>query len=95
MVVRLVINMIFFLLGFYFSSFLDTYSSFLPLPSVQAAFIITILHNWTKQLYRLRRRKRYFIFRTNDIVLRLIFLLNYVKLGLIYGLIVDALKLGS
>lgn len=74
--------------GFLVSSILDTtISEFQEWNIVGASLIVASLELLNNIFYTVQKRKNMFSFK--------LIALNYFKLGLIYGLIVDALKLGS
>jgi|TARA_B110000971_G_scaffold94164_1_gene96835 hypothetical protein len=91
----MVLKLIGFLSGFLLSSILDTtLGEFQEWAIVGTALIISSFEVINKIFYytyfkiRTKVNKKYFIIRLLDI-------LNFFKIGLIYGLIVDAFKLGS
>tara|TARA_B100000767_G_scaffold40947_3_gene34684 strand:+ start:1187 stop:1465 length:279 start_codon:yes stop_codon:yes gene_type:complete len=92
----MIVNLISFLSGFLFSSILDTtLGEFQEWAIVGAALIVSTIENLSKTFYfiyfksQLRKsNKKYLIIYVLDIV-------QFFKIGLIYGLIVDAFKLGS
>ncbi len=92
----MIVNLISFLSGFLFSSILDTtLGEFQEWAIVGAALIVSTIENLSKTFYfiyfksQLRKsNKKYLIIYLLDIV-------QFFKIGLIYGLIVDAFKLGS
>ena len=91
----MVLNIIGFLAGFLLSSILDTtLGEFQEWAIVGTALIISSFEVINKIFYytyfkiRTKLNKKYFIIKLLDI-------LNFFKIGLIYGLIVDAFKLGS
>nr|QCI05178.1 hypothetical protein [Centroceras clavulatum] len=80
------INIVSLLFGFYLSTILST------IPSqtgdwniINASIIITINEIFSKFFYRIKSRPN----------LITISILNSIKIGIIYGLFVDAFKLGS
>ena len=77
--------------GFLLSSILDTtISEFHEWNIVGAALIVASLEIMNKVIYTIRRNN---LISSN--ANRSLTIINNLKLGLIYGLIVDALKLGS
>jgi hypothetical protein len=91
----MILNLIGFLSGFLLSSILDTtLGEFQEWAIVGTALIISSFEVINKIFYytyfkiRTKLNKKYFIIKLLDI-------LNFFKIGLIYGLIVDAFKLGS
>ena len=91
----MILKLIGFLGGFLLSSILDTtLGEFQEWAIVGTALIISSFEVINKIFYytyfkiRTKLNKKYFIIKLLDI-------LNFFKIGLIYGLIVDAFKLGS
>jgi hypothetical protein len=91
----MILKLIGFLSGFLLSSILDTtLGEFQEWAIVGTALIISSFEVINKIFYytyfkiRTKLNKKYFIIKLLDI-------LNFFKIGLIYGLIVDAFKLGS
>lgn len=91
----MILKLIGFLSGFLLSSILDTtLGEFQEWAIVGTALIISSFEVINKIFYytyfkiRTKLNKKYFIIKLLDI-------LNFFKVGLIYGLIVDAFKLGS
>jgi len=91
----MLINLISFFGGFLISSIIDTsLGEFSEWAIVGSALVVTSIELFNSYYY-------YSITKTDTSVIRsqyLTFLLNclnYVKVGIIYGLIVDAFKLGS
>ena len=91
----MILKLIGFLSGFLLSSIIDTtLGEFQEWAIVGTALIISSFEVINKIFYytyfkiRTKVNKKYFIIRLLDI-------LNFFKIGLIYGLIVDAFKLGS
>jgi hypothetical protein len=81
--------------GFLVSSIIDTTLGELnEWAIVGAALVVASLETTSKFFYTLIARVRSGIVRTSYIV-NLMIILNAVKVGIIYGLIVDAFKLGS
>ena len=84
-----------FLGGFLVSSIIDTTLGELnEWAIVGAALIVASFETTSKFFYTLVSRVRSGIIRTS-FILNLMVILNSVKVGIIYGLIVDAFKLGS
>ena len=92
---KLIIKLIIFFTGFLLSNILDTtIAEFKEWVIIGAALIIASLEIISKNFYSfsiqiLKSQKK------NYSVLELLKLFNYLKIGIIYGLIVDAFKLGS
>ena len=91
----MILNVIGFLSGFLLSSILDTtLGEFQEWAIVGAALIVSSLEILNKVFYYIyfkiqtKLKKRYSIIESLNII-------NFFKFGLIYGLIVDAFKLGS
>ena len=91
----MILNIIAFLSGFLLSSILDTtLGEFQEWAIVGAALIVSSLEILNKVFYYIyfkiqtKLKKRYYIIESLDF-------LNFLKVGVIYGLIVDAFKLGS
>ena len=92
---KLIIKLIIFFTGFLLSNILDTtIAEFKEWVIIGAALIIASLEIISKNFYSfsiqiLKSHKK------NYSILELLKLFNYLKIGIIYGLIVDAFKLGS
>ena len=81
--------------GFLVSSIIDTTLGELnEWAIVGAALVVASLETTSKFFYTLVSRIRNGLIRRSDI-LNLMIILNSIKVGIIYGLIVDAFKLGS
>ena len=81
--------------GFLVSSIIDTTLGELnEWAIVGAALVVATLETTSKFFYTLVARIQNNIVRTSYI-LNLMIILNSIKVGIIYGLIVDAFKLGS
>jgi hypothetical protein len=80
--------------GFLLSSIIDTtISEFQEWNIVGAALIVASIEAISNLFYSLTKQKS---FLPNTLITnKNLALVNYLKLGLIYGLIVDAFKLGS
>lgn len=80
--------------GFLLSSIIDTtISEFQEWNIVGAALIVASIEAISNLFYSLTKQKS---FLPNTLITnKNLALINYLKLGLIYGLIVDAFKLGS
>lgn len=80
--------------GFLLSSILDTtISEFQEWNIVGAALIVASIEAISNLFYSLTKQKSFLV--NTLITNKNLALVNYIKLGLIYGLIVDAFKLGS
>ena len=89
----MILTLIGFLSGFLLSSIFDTtLGEFQEWAIVGAALIVSgfeIINKIFYQIYfKVRSKKNYTI-------IKLVSILNFLKVGLIYGLVVDAFKLGS
>ena len=92
----MIINLISFLCGFLFSSILDTtLGEFNEWAIVGAALIVSTLENISKFFYSLQSRIQLQKLNKRYSVINLLDKLQFFKIGIIYGLIVDAFKLGS
>ena len=91
----MVLNLISFLSGFLTSSIIDTsLGEFSEWAIVGASLVVANIESFNNFYYSLiSRNKNAFIKRTYMLVL--FDILNFFKIGIIYGLIVDAFKLGS
>ena len=91
----MVLNLIGFFGGFFVSSLLDsTLGDFGEWAIVGAAFIIATAESFSNCYYTTLRKFKT-ILDYKYAFMNLLLILNYFKIGLIYGLIVDAFKLGS
>ena len=91
----MVFKLIGFFTGFFLSGVLDTpLGEFQEWAIVGAALITASLELISKFFY-LTLYSLYNFFDKKYSILKLIYSLNYLKLGILYGLIVDAFKLGS
>lgn len=81
--------------GFLFSSILDTTLGELnEWAIVGAALVVASLETVSKIFYNIEYRIRTDLIK-NSYLINLVLILNYIKIGIVYGLIVDAFKLGS
>lgn len=81
--------------GFLFSSILDTTLGELnEWAIVGAALVVASLETASKIFYNIRYRAKIGLLK-NSYLLNVTMIFNYLKVGIIYGLIVDAFKLGS
>ena len=91
----MVLNLIAFFGGFLLSSIIDTtLGEFNEWAIVGAALVVASLEILSKFFYSLSIQLQE-IPNVNYTSLKLLNLLNSLKVGIIYGLIVDAFKLGS
>ena len=89
-------NLISFLSGFLFSSVLDTtLGEFSEWAIVGAALIVSSLEIVTKIFYSTNSKKHTKKFNKKYSIIVVLNVLQFFKVGIIYGLIVDAFKLGS
>mgnify|MGYP001211691222 CR=1 FL=1 len=89
------IKLIIFFAGFLFSNILDTtVAEFKEWVILSAAFIIASLEIISKNYYSVAIQTLTAEKKSSS-MLKLLSLFNYLKIGIIYGLIVDAFKLGS
>ena len=91
----MLINLIGFFGGFMLSSILDTTLGELQeWAIVGAALVVACLEILNKMFYLIASKIVSFL-KEKYYIIRLLNLIIYLKVGLIYGLIVDAFKLGS
>ena len=91
----MLINLIGFFGGFMLSSIPDTTLGELQeWAIVGAALVVACLEILNKMFYLIASKIVSFL-KEKYYIIRLLNLINYLKVGLIYGLIVDAFKLGS
>ena len=89
-------NLISFLSGFLFSSVLDTtLGEFSEWAIVWAALIVSSLEIVTKIFYYTNSKIHKKKFNKKYSIIVVLNVLQFFKVGIIYGLIVDAFKLGS
>ena len=89
----MILNLIGFLSGFLLSSIFDTtLGEFQEWAIVGAALIVSGFEVINKIFYQIYFKVRS---KKNYIIIKLVSILNFLKVGLIYGLVVDAFKLGS
>ena len=91
----MILNLISFFGGFLVSSIIDTsLGEFSEWSIVGAALVVANIESFNNFYYSITVKNRNPIFRKSSITTLLDFL-NYLKIGIVYGLIVDAFKLGS
>ena len=91
----MILNLISFFSGFLTSSIIDTsLGEFSEWAIVGAALVVANIESFNNCYYFLIKNNRNTIFSKSYIFL-LLDTLNFLKIGIIYGLIVDAFKLGS
>ena len=89
-------NLISFLSGFLFSSILDTtLGEFSEWAIVGAALIVSSLEIITKIFYSINSNLHKKKFSKRYSIIVVLNVLQFFKVGIVYGLIVDAFKLGS
>nr|YP_010930432.1 hypothetical chloroplast RF20 [Ochrosphaera neapolitana]WKK50160.1 hypothetical chloroplast RF20 [Ochrosphaera neapolitana] len=89
-------NLICFFGGFFLSGIIDTtINGFYQFPFIASTFLVFVLEELSKKYYALFYKKPFRFFQTNNDIIRAVDNINYTKMGIIYGLIVDAFKLGS
>lgn len=98
--IEMLFNLISFLSGFLFSSVLDTtLGEFSEWVIVGAALIVSSLEIVTKVFYstnsKIHKKKFCKKYSKKYSIIVLLNVLQFFKVGIIYGLIVDAFKLGS
>ena len=91
----MILNLISFLSGFLTSSIIDTsLGEFSEWAIVGAALVVANIESFNDFYYSSVSKNRNTIVNKSYIFV-LLDILNYFKIGIIYGLIVDAFKLGS
>jgi|TARA_B100000475_G_C14956508_1_gene298049 hypothetical protein len=91
----MILNLISFFGGFVVSSIIDTsLGEFSEWAIVGAALVVANIESFNNFYYSLTAKNRSMILGKTSLTSLLDFL-NYFKIGIIYGLIVDAFKLGS
>ena len=91
----MILNLISFFSGFLASSIVDTsLGEFSEWAIVGASLVVANIEAFNNFYYSLISKNRNTIIN-NLYILVLLDILNFFKIGLIYGLIVDAFKLGS
>ena len=89
----MVVNLISFFGGFFASSILDTsLGEFSEWAIVGTSLIVGTIESFNSFYFSLKKRKG---FLENSYLIILFNFLNNFKIGVVYGLIVDAFKLGS
>tara|TARA_B110000971_G_scaffold215249_1_gene248424 strand:+ start:1354 stop:1629 length:276 start_codon:yes stop_codon:yes gene_type:complete len=91
----MIFNLISFFAGFLTSSVIDTsLGEFSEWAIVGAALVVANIESFNNIYYSIVNKNRK-IFVNKSYIFTLLDILNYLKIGIIYGLIVDAFKLGS
>ena len=91
----MVFKLIGFFTGFFLSGVLDTTLGEFQEWAIVGAALITASLELISKFFYLTLYSLYNFFDKKYSILKLIYALNYIKLGILYGLIVDAFKLGS
>jgi|TARA_B110000971_G_scaffold221817_1_gene270764 hypothetical protein len=90
-----ILNLISFFSGFLTSSIIDTsLGEFSEWAIVGSSLVVANIESFNNFYYSLVNKKRNILF-DKSYIFNLMDILNYFKIGVIYGLIVDAFKLGS
>jgi len=90
----MILNLISFLSGFLTSSIIDTsLGEFSEWAIVGAALVVANIESFNNFYYSSVSKNRKIMIKSYIFIL--LDILNYFKIGIIYGLIVDAFKLGS
>jgi hypothetical protein len=91
----MVLNLISFFSGFLVSSIIDTsLGEFSEWAIVGAALVVANIESFNNFYYAIISKNRQSIISSYFLTILFEFL-NYFKIGIVYGLIVDAFKLGS
>ena len=91
----MIFKLISFFAGFLTSSVIDTsLGEFSEWAIAGAALVVANIESFNNFYYSILSKNRN-IFIANSYIFILMNVLNYFKIGIIYGLIVDAFKLGS
>jgi len=89
----MIVNLISFFGGFLSSSILDTsLGEFSEWAIVGTSLVVATIESFNAFYYSIKKRKGFFL---NSYIRILLDFLNNFKIGIVYGLIVDAFKLGS
>ena len=90
------LNILFFFSGFFIANIIDTTIGLIyNIPFVSATCVIVFFEEFSKTYYRFLNRKPFYSLRNNNDIMKLLDRANFTKMGIIYGLLVDAFKLGS
>ena len=91
----MLLNVVSFFGGFLVSSIIDTsLGEFSEWAIVGAALVVANIESFNNFYYSVLAKNRSLLFYKSSLITLLDFL-NYFKIGIVYGLIVDAFKLGS
>lgn len=93
--IQIVFPVLVFLIGFFFSSVFDTTIAEFQEWSVVGAALIVASFELVSKVFYFVKSKNLLSFNNKYYIIKLLNLTNYLKMGLIYGLIVDSFKLGS
>ena len=89
----MILNLISFFSGFLTSSIIDTsLGEFSEWAIVGTSLVVATIESFNAFYYSLKQRRGFFV---NSYIKVLFDFLNNFKIGIVYGLIVDAFKLGS
>lgn len=92
---QIILSITAFLVGFVFSSVFDTTIAEFQEWSIVGAALIVATFELISKFFYFTKSKNLFSLNNNYYIIKLLDLTNYLKIGLIYGLIVDSFKLGS
>ena len=91
----MIFNLISFFSGFFTSSIIDTsLGEFSELAIVGASLVIANIESFNNFYYPYVNKRKY-PSNVKSYIFILLDVLNFFKIGIVYGLIVDAFKLGS
>jgi hypothetical protein len=91
----MILNLISFFTGFLTSSIIDTsMGEFSEWAILGSSLVVANVESFNNFYYSLVTKNKNVLFNKSSI-LALLNILNFFKIGMIYGLIVDAFKLGS
>ena len=89
----MIVSLISFFGGFFSSSILDTsLGEFSECAIVGTSLVVATIESFNAFYYNIKQRKKFII---NSYLIEVFKNLNNFKIGIVYGLIVDAFKLGS
>ena len=92
----MIFNLISFFSGFLTSSIVDTsLGEFSEWAIVGSSLVVANIETFNNFYYSLIRKNQNTIVNDSIYIFKLLDILNFFKIGIIYGLIVDAFKLGS
>jgi hypothetical protein len=91
----MILTLISFFSGFLTANIIDTsLGEFSEWAIVGASLVVANIESFNKFYYAILNTNTNFIIKRSSMI-RLLGLVNFYKIGIIYGLIVDAFKLGS